>query len=99
MTRHWYHVRPEWIENLFLAACLLLFLSLNGCIGGIMGNMLAPDQNLTAEQIDAYAKIGSKVYSCFVVTGPPPSGSVIHIVVPKDATVTFKFGDNCHLVQ
>ena len=91
-------MRTSWIENLILAACLLLFLSLNGCIGGIMGNMLAPDQTLTPEQIDAYAKAGSKVYSCIVVTGPPPSGSVIRIVVPQDATVSFKFGDNCHVV-
>ena len=25
-------MRTEWIENLIIAACLLLFLSLNGCI-------------------------------------------------------------------
>jgi hypothetical protein len=96
---NWYHIRSEWIGNLILTAAMLLFLSLYGCIGGLMGNMLGQDQNLTADQIKAYSDAGSKVYGCFVIAGPPPAGATTFIIVPKDAVVTFKFGDNCHLVQ
>lgn len=86
-------------RNLLLAVALLTILALTGCTGMLIGNALGQGQNLTPEQVDTYNRIGSKVYGCFVVSGPPPSGATMWIVVPKDATVTAKFGDNCHLVS
>jgi len=91
-------MRREWIENLIIAAVLVLFLSLVGCTSMLIGNALGQGQNLTPEQVEAYNKLGQKVYGCFVVVGPPPSGATMWIVLPKDAQMNFKFGDNCRVL-
>jgi len=87
----------EWIE-LLIVACLALFLSLTGCTGMLIGNALGQGQNLTPEQVEAYNKLGQKVYGCFMVVGPPPSGATMWIVVPKDAIVNPRFADGCRLL-
>ena len=87
-----------WKENLIIAAAIALFLSLYGCTGMLIGNALGQGQNLTPEQVKAYQEIGQKVYGCFQVVGPPPSGATMWIVMPKDAILHPRFGDGCRLL-
>lgn len=91
------HLRQACIENLIIAALIAMFLSLTGCTGVLTGNQYGRD-NLTAEQIKAYNDQGNKVYMCVQVVGPPPSGAVMHIIVPKDSVYQPRFGDGCRIL-
>jgi len=89
----------SWKENLIIAAAIALFLSLYGCTGMLIGNALGQGQALTPEQIEQYNKLGQKVYGCFQVVGPPPSGATMWLVLPKEAIIQPHFGDGCRLIQ
>jgi hypothetical protein len=78
-------------------AILVFFLS--GCSSILMGSSINHGANLTPEQIEAYGKVGSAVYTCFQIGGPPPAGNTMVILIPKDKTMAFIFGDNCHLIN
>lgn len=81
-----------------IALCLLPLLS--GCTSMLIGNALNQGKDLTPEQIEAYNKVGSRVFSCLTVKGPPPAGATVIITVPKEgATFAPKFGDNCQVIQ
>ena len=92
--------QTNWIQNLVMVTALVLFLSLtSGCSGFLIHQALNPkDAQLTPEQIDAYAKVGADVWSCTVIGGPPPLGSMIFITAPKTAKMSVQFGDGCHLI-
>lgn len=87
------------VRVFFHAVLLALLLSANGCTGMLIGNALNQGRDLTPEQIDAYNKVGSSVYGCLLVSGPPPSGATMFIIVPKGSTSPVKFGDGCHLLN
>ena len=83
-----------------VASLLSVLLSASGCTGMLIGNALQQGQQLTAEQIKAYNDVGSNVYGCFQIGGPPPAGNTVWLVVPKNSTAPLpKFGDNCHVIQ
>jgi len=77
----------------------MTILALSGCTSMLIGNALNQGKDLTPEQLDAYNKIGSKVFSCLSVKGPPPAGATVFIIVPKDSNAVVKFGDNCQVIQ
>lgn len=81
----------------YLIACGLgLLLSIIGCSGILLHR--APDPgDLTPEQIEAYNKVGSKVYSCFQIAGPPPAGGSTIVTVPKETQGTVKFLPGCQI--
>lgn len=78
---------------------LLLVPLLSGCTSMLIGNALNQGKDLTPEQIEAYNKVGSRVFSCLSVKGPAPSGATVIITVPKDSQFSPKFGDNCQVIQ
>jgi len=88
----------EWFE-LLIVACLALFLSLTGCTGMLIGNALGQGQSLTPEQVAEFRKQNQKVYSCTQVSGPPPSGMAIWLIMPAESQFNPKFADGCRLVQ
>ena len=74
----------------FILACLL---SINGCILGPIAS-----SQLTSEQMKAlkeYNDIGD-AYGCAIIGGPPPTGNIVMIFVPKGAPVEVAFGPDCH---
>ena len=80
-------------------ALLVLALLFSGCGVIALDRAIGQGQNLTPEQIKAYRDANVDVYGCFQLAGPPPAGATIWLLLPKGAPVTFKFGDNCHLVN
>jgi len=89
-----------WLENLLLLAALLIIVALlPGCTGMLIGNALGQGQSLTPEQVAEYRKQNQKVYSCTQVSGPPPSGMAIWLIMPAESQFNPKFADGCQLVQ
>ncbi len=83
-----------------LGAALLLAMFLSaGCSGILLHHAMDQGQALSAEQVDAYNRVGAAVYGCFALAGPPPAGSTVWIIVPKGSPVNFAFTDNCHLLN
>ena len=81
------------LELLILAILLVLFLSINGCIlGPIAASQLSKDQ---MDALKEYNDTGD-VYLCALLGGPPPTGNVVTIIVPKGAPVNVQFGVDCH---
>lgn len=85
--------------KLLHAVLLAIPLSATGCTSMLIGNALNQGKDLTPEQIEAYNKVGSKVFSCLTVKGPPPAGATVVITTPKDSVYAPKFGDNCQVIQ
>ena len=78
-----------------IAALLLFLLALEGCIlGPIAASQLSKDQ---LDALKNYNDTGD-VYACFLAGGPPPSGGLVAIIVPKDVPVDLQFGPDCHAV-
>lgn len=74
---------------------VLAVLSLTGCSGLLIHQSLTKGDVLTPEQIEQYDKVGSKVFSCFQLAGPPPAGSLTLITIPKESTAAVKFSPGC----
>ena len=94
----------KWIESALIVALLVFLLavvlSLNGCAAMLISSaMNKPNEALPPETIKAYNDIGSKVFACFNLGGPPPVGTALFIIVPRTAEVSPKFGDGCHLLN
>ena len=93
----------KWIECGLIVALfafiLALVLSIEGCAAMLISSaMRNPADALPPETIKAYNEVGSKVYGCVNLGGPPPVGSALFIVVPRAAEVSVKFVDGCHLL-
>jgi len=74
---------------------LLLSLFLSGCV---LTSLVRPDPP-TPEQIAAWNEIGYDVYTCFNVSGPPPTGGFTILVFPKDEKPEVSFSMNCQIVK
>lgn len=77
-----------------ISVILLAFL-LQGCVAAMMGKAIDQGQNLTPEQIKAYSDVGSAVYGCFNLSGPPPAGGTTWVVLPKNSDAFVTFLPNC----
>lgn len=77
-----------------LALAIALLCSVSGCAGVLLQGV-DNKASLTPEQIDAYNRVGSAVYGCFQLGGPPPAGNTTWIVMPKTATTNLTFMSNC----
>lgn len=82
------------MKRLILAALLLA-----GCQGLTFIRALDSGQGLSSDQIKALKENNQDVYGCFQIGGPPPSGNMVWIIVPKGSPVNFRFSDNCHIFQ
>jgi len=82
----------------YISLLLFYMLFISGCAAQLIGNALGQGQTLTPDQIKAYNEVGSSVYGCFQIGGPPPAGNTQWVVVPKGGQAP-KFGDNCHILQ
>jgi len=89
-----------WIENMVIVFLLLTICALlPGCTLRLIDNALDHGESLTPEQIEAYNKVGSKVFSCLTIKGPPAGGVTVIITVPKESVYLPKFGDDCRVMQ
>lgn len=78
------------MKNLLLAAILL---SVTGCVG------LIGAQHLTAEQITAMKEYNGDIYACLSITGPPPLGGGIFLLVPKGVRPDIQFSPSCQIIS
>lgn len=76
----------------------ILALFLSGCSGLLIHQSMTRGDLLTPEQIAAYDKVGSKVFSCFQLAGPPPAGSLVLVTVPKESKTDIKFAPGCTIL-
>ena len=76
---------------------VLAMLVLSGC-AGLIGNVSRPD-SLTPAEIQAYKDAGVDIYSCMTIGGPPPTGQVTIITVPKGMELPVKFLPNCQAMM
>jgi hypothetical protein len=98
----WSRLRDWWpvAESILVPATILAAVLLaGGCTGILMADAARQGKDLTPEQIKAYNEIGSAVYGCFQIGGPPPAGNTVWIIVPKGTEAKFHFADNCHLIN
>ncbi len=84
-----------WLSILLFLLAFFVF----GCSGIALLHGIDSAQGLNPDQIKALRDTGHSVYGCFQIGGPPPSGNLVWIVVPQGTPVTFKFSDNCHVIQ
>lgn len=72
---------------------MILGLLLSGCtvLGALRPSRLTPDQ------IKAYHDANVDIYTCFKVSGPPPSGGLTILTVPKGVPTVVAFQGNCDL--
>jgi hypothetical protein len=72
----------------------ILITLVSGCVGGLTGP--GAFSELSPDQIKAMQALEVDVYACAVVAGPPPSGKIVSVYVPRlDKKPDIKFGDNC----
>ena len=81
-----------------IAWLMAIGLSATGCAGMILQSMANQGELPSREKIEAIEKLGGKFFMCGQVSGPPPSGAVIWIIVPKDSNPNFTISDGCHLL-
>lgn len=77
---------------------LLLAVFFQGCAFNLLRRVTQPE-DLSAEQIEAYNKVGLDVYACFVLSGPPPAGSTALLLWPKTRPMTRAFGAACQIID
>lgn len=76
---------------------LLIFLLMGGCGPG--GLFLPNIKDYTPEQLEAYKDLGYDAIRCATVKGPPPSGTVTTVTVPKNRKVWVRmFGCDVHSI-
>lgn len=86
------------MKAVLIALVLALVLSIAGCTGMLLGNAFNQGRDLTPEQIKAIGEAGNAIFACVNLSGPPPSGSTIWIIVPKESKATVKFGAGCQVL-
>lgn len=86
-------------EPAVAVAGMLAAVMMSGCAAQLMGNAIDNGQKLSAEQIEAYNKVGAAVYGCIQVGGPPPTGNMHWLIVPKETKSVPRFTDNCHIIS
>ena len=74
---------------------MLLLLLLSGCAPFLAAKEA---RDMTPEQIKAYSEQGMDVYQCLNISGPPPSGGVTLLIIPREAKAEIAFGNNCQLL-
>lgn len=82
------------IQSILSALMSLIF---SGCMVAAMGNRVAMGDDFTPEQIEAYRKVGVRVYGCINVGGPPPAGNTVFLLVPEGAVYNPIWSDGCHI--
>lgn len=88
------------IRSLVAAVLLAVLLSVSGCAANLISKALENGQALTPEQVEAYNKVGLDTYSCLKISGPPPSGVVVIITVPRTQPGRgINFSENCQVVR
>jgi len=95
-----FHAKDGWFfEPYKLAAVFLLSaLALSGCPG--IPGLISPNtySELSPEQIAQLQKMQLDVYACSSFSGPPPSGRLVYIVVPRlDRKPDVRFGSDCQI--
>ena len=82
------------MRTLLRTLLLLLALMTMGC--AITAQNAA---SLTPEQIQALREQGHEIVKCVQIGGPPPSGNVTVLVIPKDSRAHLKFAPNCSILE
>ena len=71
---------------------LAMFLSSGCMIGPLAAGQLTPDQ------IDALKKYNDgNVYACGIVDGGARNGTLVFLLLPKDAKLNVQFNADCHI--
>lgn len=84
-------------KRIILTCGLLAVLSLSGCVSALVGSDAYA--KLTPEQIKQMKDLQMDVYACASIAGPPPTGRVITIYVPRlDKRPDVKFGPDCQIM-
>lgn len=86
------------VKAILMAIALAVALSIAGCTSMILGNAFNQGRDLSPEQIDAIGKAGNVIFACVNLSGPPPSGSTVWIIVPKESGATVKFSEGCRIL-
>lgn len=81
---------------IIMAMCLLIAVTMTSGCSQILTAREA--REMSPEQIKAYAEQQMDVYQCANISGPPPSGGMTFMVVPKHAKLELAFGNNCSLL-
>jgi hypothetical protein len=95
-----YHLNElkEWAQS---AVLVIFILALNVMLGGCgIPTFISPNaySDLSPAQIAELQKMQLDVYACSVFSGPPPSGRLVYIVVPRlDKKPDVKFGSDCQI--
>lgn len=82
------------MKPLIISALLAGLLSLSGCVMGLHKTL---DYNaMSPEQIKSLQELAMDVYSCVTISGPPPTGRAVYILVPRlDKKADVRFGEGC----
>lgn len=75
----------------------LIELLLSGCMVAAMSGQVARGHEFTPEQIEAYRKVGVRVYGCVTIGGPPPAGNAVFLLVPDGAIYNPIWEDGCRI--
>lgn len=79
---------------------ILIITMLSGC--SILWGNPGDAAKMTPEQIQALKERGFEVFNCTIFAGPPPSGKIINIIVPKregQPVPPITFGENCQVIR
>jgi hypothetical protein len=75
---------------------LITALFLSGCALSLFGPRAYSD--MSSEQIKALKDLQMDVYACSTISGPPPSGRITYIVVPRlDKKPDVRFTASCDI--
>ena len=88
----------EWLHAMALVALGLVLITMVAGCG--MTSLFGPGaySEMSPAQIAAYQKLALDVYACSTLAGPPPSGRIVYIVVPRlDKKPDVKFGSDCQI--
>ena len=81
---------------MFKILTLVVSIMFSGC-SGILIHQAMQQKDLSPEQIEAYSKVGHKVFSCFQIAGPPPNGASSAVVIPQSSGQQVRFGPQCQI--
>lgn len=91
-----------WLEKgalgyFMILILLIVFALVSGCgLTSIFGPSAYSE--MSPDQIAAMQKMQLDVYACSTLAGPPPSGRIVYIVVPRlDKKPDVRFGSDCQI--